>query len=37
MMNYYIAKIAVHSMYDPSKDNAKDRGEVKSLSYMAVK
>lgn len=37
MMNYYISKIAVHSLYDPYKDNAKDRGEVKSLSYMAVK
>lgn len=37
MMNYYIAKIAVHSMYDPGSDNAKDRGEVRSLSYMAVK
>jgi hypothetical protein len=37
LMNYYIAKIAVHSLYEPSKDNAKDRGEVRSLSFMAVK
>jgi len=37
LMNYYIAKIAVHSQYDPHRDNAKDRGEVKSLSFMAVK
>lgn len=37
MLNYYIAKIAVHSLYDPHRDNAKDRGEIRSLSYMAVK
>lgn len=37
LMNYYISKIAVHSQYDPIRDNAKDRGEVKSLSFMAVK
>lgn len=37
LMNYYIAKLAVHSQYDPIRDNAKDRGEIKSLSYMAVK
>lgn len=37
LMNYYIVKIAVHSQYDPYRDNAKDRGEVKSLSFMAVK
>lgn len=37
LMNYYISKIAVHSLYDPVRDNAKDRGEVKSLSFMAVK
>lgn len=37
LLNYYIAKIAVHSQYDPYRDNAKDRGEVKSLSFMAVK
>ena len=30
-------KIAVHSMYNPAKDNAKDRGEVRTLSFMAVK
>ncbi len=37
LMNYYIAKLAVHSQYDPTRDNKKDRGEVKSLSFMAVK
>ena len=37
LMNYYVSKIAVHSQYDPYRDNAKDRGEVRSLSYMAVK
>ncbi len=37
LMNYYINKIAVHSLYDPYIDNAKDRGEVRSLSFMAVK
>lgn len=36
-MNTYIYKLAVHSQYDPDKNNAKDRGEVLSLSYMAVK
>ena len=33
----YINKLAPNSKYDPSKDNKDDRGEVKSLSYMAVK
>ncbi len=37
MMNTYIRKLAVHSLYDPGLDNSKDRGEVRSLSYMAVK
>ena len=37
LMNYYIAKIAIHSQYDPVRNNAKDRGEVRSLSFMAVK
>lgn len=37
LMNYYISKIAVHSKYDPVRDNKKDRGEVRSLSFMAVK
>lgn len=37
LMNYYIQKISVHSSYDPQRDNAKDRGEVRSLSYMAAK
>lgn len=36
-MNYYVSKLAVHSQYDPLRDNAKDRGEVRSLSFMAVK
>lgn len=35
--NTYINKIAVHSLYNPTRDNAKDRGEVRSLSFMAVK
>jgi hypothetical protein len=37
LRNTYISKIAVHSLYNPTRDNAKDRGEVKSLSFMAVK
>ena len=37
LMNCYISKLAIHSQYDPTRDNAKDRGEVKSLSFMAVK
>ena len=37
LRNTYINKIAVHSLYNPSRDNAKDRGEVRSLSFMAVK
>lgn len=37
LRNTYINKIAVHSLYDPTRDNAKDRGEVRSLSFMAVK
>jgi len=37
LMLTYIDKLAVHSQYDPDKDNAKDRGEVLSLSYMAAK
>jgi hypothetical protein len=36
LRNTYISKIAVHSLYNPTRDNAKDRGEVKSLSFMAV-
>lgn len=30
-------KISVHTNYDPLLDNKDDRGEVKSLSYIAVK
>lgn len=30
-------RIAVHSLYNPTRDNAKDRGEVRTLSFMAVK
>lgn len=37
LRNTYINKIAVHSLYNPTRDNAKDRGEVRSLSFMAVK
>ncbi len=37
LMNYYMLKIAMYSQYDPYRDNAKDRGEVRSLSFMAVK
>lgn len=37
LMQTYIWKIAPFSKYIPEKDNAKDRGEIKSLSYMAVK
>lgn len=37
LRNTYMNKIAVHSLYNPTKDNAKDRGEVRSLSFMAVK
>ncbi len=37
LCNTYINKIAIHSRYNPTRDNAKDRGEVKSLAFMAVK
>lgn len=37
LRNTYMNKIAVHSLYNPAIDNAKDRGEVRSLSFMAVK
>lgn len=37
LMCTYMDRLAVHSQYDPDRDNAKDRGEVRSLSYMAVK
>jgi len=37
LLQTYIWKIAPFSKYIPEKDNAKDRGEIKSLSYMAVK
>lgn len=37
LRNTYMNKIAVHSLYNPTRDNAKDRGEVRSLSFMAVK
>lgn len=37
LRNTYINKIAVHSLYNPTRDNAKDRGEVRSLAFMAVK
>lgn len=37
MRNTYMNRIAVHSLYNPTRDNAKDRGEVRTLSFMAVK
>ena len=37
LMRTVIDKLAIHSQYDPDRDNAKDRGEVLSLSYMSVK
>lgn len=37
LRNTYMNRIAVHSLYNPTRDNAKDRGEVRSLSFMAVK
>lgn len=33
----YIAKLQIHSQYDPVINNAKDKGEVLSLAYMATK
>jgi len=33
----YISKISVHTLYICEKDNKKDRGEVLTLAYMAVK
>ena len=37
LMQAYISKLALYSQYIPERDNAKDRGEVRSLSFMAVK
>ena len=37
LMQTYIQKMAEYSQYIPKQDNSKDRGEIKSLSYMAVK
>lgn len=37
LLQSYIRKIAVHSKYIPERDNASDRGEVRSLAFMAVK
>ena len=37
IMMTYIDSLAIHSQYDPDIDNSKDRGEIRSLSYMAVK
>lgn len=37
LMQAYISKLAEYSQYIPERDNAKDRGEVRSLSFMAVK
>ena len=37
LLQLFISTLAVHSGYDPVADNAKDRGEIRSLAYMAVK
>lgn len=37
LMETYISRLAEYSQYVPELDNVKDRGEVKSLSFMAVK
>lgn len=37
LQNTYMNRIAVHSLYNPTRDNAKDRGEVRTLSFIAVK
>lgn len=37
LMELQIQKIAPYSDYIPEKDNSKDRGEIRSLAYMAVK
>lgn len=37
LMQTYINKLSPYSKYIPERDNTSDRGEVKSLSYMAVK
>lgn len=37
VMQTYIYRLAPYSKYIPERDNASDRGEIKSLSYMAVK
>ena len=33
LMQAYISKLAEYSQYIPERDNAKDRGEVRSLSF----
>ena len=33
----FIHKLSAHSLYNPDLNNSKDRGEVRTLSYMAVK
>lgn len=33
----FLNKLSIYSKYDPRVDNAKDRGEIRSLSYMAVR
>lgn len=37
LLAVFLSKLSVHSGYDPAADNAKDRGEIRSLPYMAVK
>lgn len=37
LLEFQIQKIAPYSGYIPERDNSKDRGEIRSLAYMAVK
>ncbi len=37
LMQAYISKLAEYSQYIPEMDNEKDRGEVRTLSFMAVR
>lgn len=37
LLEFQIGRMAPYSGYIPERDNAKDRGEIRSLAYMAVK
>ncbi|HIQ99024.1 MAG TPA: hypothetical protein IAB23_05010 [Candidatus Scybalocola faecavium] len=37
LLEFQISRMAPYSGYIPERDNAKDRGEIRSLAYMAVK